>query len=133
MKNIFIRLLLSIFLVTAVTGCYVNKPVVIPLKSNHYISGDVQAPMLIVLLPGIHDAPGKFQENNFISEAYSKGLAADFVAVDSHIGYFETHTIVERLRTDIILPARKAGYQKIWLVGISLGGFRCSFVYNPAC
>ena len=79
--------------------------------------------MLIVLLPGIHDAPGKFQENNFISEAYSKGLATDFVAVDSHIGYFETHTIVERLRTDIILPARKAGYQKIWLVGISLGGF----------
>jgi pimeloyl-ACP methyl ester carboxylesterase len=49
-------------------------------------------------------------------------LPADFVAVDSHIGYFETRSIVERLHTDIILPARKVGYQKIWLVGISLGG-----------
>jgi len=76
-----------------------------------------------VLLPGIYDSPRKFHDNHFIADARSKGLSVDFVAVDSHIGYFEEHTVVERLHTDIILPAKKAGYKTIWLAGISLGGF----------
>jgi pimeloyl-ACP methyl ester carboxylesterase len=43
------------------------------------------------------------------------------VAVDAHLGYYYKRTIVDRLRQDVIAPARKR-YDRIWLAGISLGG-----------
>jgi pimeloyl-ACP methyl ester carboxylesterase len=51
---------------------------------------------------------------------------ADLVAVDMHVGYYARRTVLERLRQDVIAPAREAGYEKIWLVGISLGGLGAS-------
>ena len=32
-------------------------------------------------------------------------------------------SLLPRLHEDIVLPARKAGYENIWLLGISMGGF----------
>ncbi|MEE9493341.1 MAG: alpha/beta fold hydrolase [Gammaproteobacteria bacterium] len=101
-----------------------NRPVVTPMKSyQHHYSSLARSAELIILLPGIHDKPEDFIEKHFISAARKAGVQADFLTVDSHVGYFEDRSIVQRLHTDIILPAKKAGYQKIWLAGISLGGF----------
>lgn len=47
----------------------------------------------------------------------------DIMVADLHFGYYLTRTAVERLRDDIVLPARKLGYKQITLAGISLGGF----------
>ncbi len=52
-----------------------------------------------------------------------RSLAVDVAMVDSHLGYFIDGNVVRRLREDVVLPARAAGYRSIWLVGISLGGF----------
>lgn len=123
MNNKFISVLLSVLVVIAVTGCNLKRPVVVPLKSYHYNSGATRSPVLIVLLPGVNDSPRKFQDYGFISDARARGLSADFVAVDTHLGYFEDKSIVRRLHADIIVPALQAGYRQIWLVGISLGGF----------
>lgn len=113
---------LSVLVIITVTGCNLNRPVVVPLKSYHYNSAATRSPVLVVLLPGVNDSPRKFQDYHFISDARDRGVSADFVAVDTHLGYFEDKSIVRRLHTDIILPALQTGYQQIWLVGISLGG-----------
>ncbi len=75
-----------------------------------------------MLLPGRLDRPEKFRDAGFARAVASRHLALDLVAVDSHLGYFRARTIVERLRTDVVAPARAAGYDTIWIVGTSLGG-----------
>jgi len=40
----------------------------------------------------------------------------------NQIGYYSKGTLVERLREDIVAPARARGYENIWLLGISMGG-----------
>ena len=39
------------------------------------------------------------------------------------MGYFRAGSFVQRLREDVMLPARAQGYAAVWLAGISLGGF----------
>src|SRR5690625_7185109 len=45
------------------------------------------------------------------------------LAADAHFRYYRERTFVQRLHEDIILPARQQGYQHIWLLGLSMGGF----------
>ena len=80
------------------------------------------AAVLVVLLPGRLDEPERFREAGFARAVAQRELPIDLVAVDSHLGYFRARTVVERLRTDVIAPARAAGYDTIWIVGTSLGG-----------
>ena len=77
---------------------------------------------LIAFLPGAWDVAEDFQRFGFVSQVRGRGLAADIVAVDSHVGYFNNGSIAERVRDEVVVPAREAGYRSIWLVGISLGG-----------
>jgi pimeloyl-ACP methyl ester carboxylesterase len=77
---------------------------------------------LIAFLPGAWDVAEAFQRFGFVSQVRKRGLAADIVAVDSQVGHFNDGSIAERVRDEIVVPARAAGYRSIWLVGISLGG-----------
>ena len=42
--------------------------------------------------------------------------------MDAHLGYYQRRVIVDRLWEDVVVPARARGYQRLWFVGISLGG-----------
>jgi pimeloyl-ACP methyl ester carboxylesterase len=42
---------------------------------------------------------------------------------DSHLGYAYDGSMGQRLRADVLEPAQAQGYRRIWLVGISLGGY----------
>ncbi|MEO8277025.1 MAG: alpha/beta hydrolase-fold protein [Thermoanaerobaculia bacterium] len=77
---------------------------------------------LAVLLPGRWDEPERFREAGFARAVAERDLDVDLVAVDSHLGYFRDRSIVERLRLDVIAPAKASGYDTIWIVGTSLGG-----------
>lgn len=78
---------------------------------------------LLVMLPGVYSHPDEFVREGFVRAVQDQRLAVDVLRVDAHLGYHEKGTFVERLRQDVIAPARARGYQAIWLVGISLGGF----------
>lgn len=78
---------------------------------------------LLVMLPGVHSHPDEFVREGFVRAVQDQRLAVDVLRVDAHLGYYEKGTFVERLRQDVIAPARARGYRAIWLVGISLGGF----------
>lgn len=78
---------------------------------------------LLVFLPGIHDTPQDIVRRGFVSALRERRIAADVVLADAHIAYYTQGVIVQRLHDDIIAPARRKGYQQVWLAGISLGGY----------
>lgn len=77
---------------------------------------------LVILLPGVYSSAERFGSAGFGTIAAERGLAADIVAADAHLGYYRNRSVVERLREDVIAPAKRDGYDEIWIVGTSLGG-----------
>lgn len=114
-----LRFLLLPLLVT-LAGCARLRPTPVPIPTVSY-PGAPPARTLVVLLPGRYDSPEDFGRYGFPQIAARAGVRADMVAVDAHLGYFYKRTVVDRLWEDVIAPARKR-YDRIWLVGISLGG-----------
>lgn len=94
-----------------------------PLASTRFYENGRQHSTLLVFLPGIYDSTHDFEKNGFISELARRKLPVDSMFVDAGVHYYIAKKIVQRLHTDIILPARVEGYRHIWLVGVSLGGF----------
>jgi pimeloyl-ACP methyl ester carboxylesterase len=88
--------------------------------------------MLFVFLHGNGDPTSVFDEEGFIAAVRSRGIGADMISVDAHIGYYVNKSIVTRLKEDVIGPARAKGYDHIWLIGNSLGGFG-SLAYAWQC
>lgn len=78
---------------------------------------------LVVFLPGAYDTPQDFKDYGFVSALRKRNIEADVLLVDAHVGYFTNQQIVQRLEDEVVLPAKAKGYQKIWFVGISLGGY----------
>jgi pimeloyl-ACP methyl ester carboxylesterase len=86
-------------------------------------SAHARSPLLVVMLPGQYSLPQDFVDEGFVRALHSRGFAADVWLADSHLGYVENGTLLQRLHDDVLAPAQRAGYRRIWLVGISLGGF----------
>jgi hypothetical protein len=107
-------------------GCAALRPATVPLRTIDLARGS-GVRCLVVLLPGRWNAPEQFRDAGFASAVARRGLPVDLVAVDSHLGYFRDRTVIERLRADVVLPARAAGYDTIWLAGTSLGGIGALF------
>jgi pimeloyl-ACP methyl ester carboxylesterase len=117
--TMFGMLLVAVFLLS---GCYAATKV--PIDTIQYDAGDVKGPrMLFVFLHGNGDRSTVFDEKGFVEAVRARGLPADMVSVDAHIGYYMNASIVKRLKQDVIDPARAEGYERIWLIGNSLGGF----------
>jgi pimeloyl-ACP methyl ester carboxylesterase len=93
-----------------------------PLVKLEY-RGDAHTKNLVIFLPGIGDVAEDFERSGFIEEMQHHHIVADAVAIDAHYGYYALRTIHERITEDVIAWAQATGYQKIWLAGISLGGF----------
>jgi len=83
----------------------------------------VRAPALVILLPGAHMTPQELQREGFVRAVRERKLAADVVIADAHLGYVYDGSMFERLHDDVLAPALAQGYRRIWLCGISLGGF----------
>lgn len=89
---------------------------------RHEYAGDGSGQDLIICLPGIGDVGLDFEAHGFV-EAAKRGVpGSDLLAVDAHLGYYLRGEFHERLTQDVIEPGRR-GYQRLWLAGISLGGF----------
>jgi pimeloyl-ACP methyl ester carboxylesterase len=80
-----------------------------------------------VLLPGAGDRAETFEQRGFVEELRNRSLSIDIRATDATFGYYMKGTILERLATDVIAPAKAHGYKEIWLAGPSMGGFGSLF------
>jgi pimeloyl-ACP methyl ester carboxylesterase len=86
-------------------------------------AGEKNSKKLIIFLPGIGDLAEDFERRGFISEMRRHNVVADAIAIDAHYGYYASRVIHQRMTEDVIDLACSVGYEQIWLVGISLGGF----------
>ncbi|HEX9140170.1 MAG TPA: alpha/beta hydrolase-fold protein [Steroidobacteraceae bacterium] len=84
---------------------------------------DQVAPQRIALLPGAFEGPQDFQRAGFAQVVRRRGLQLDLVLVHPDPQHLADRSILQRLRRDVVLPARAAGCQSVWLAGISLGGY----------
>ena len=104
-----------------VPACALTPPTETPIPSID-IAGDESTPgSIVIMLPGRGDRADTFLREGFQEAGERYGF--DTLLVDAHFGYYRERNLLPRLHEDIVLPTRKAGYEKIWLLGISMGGF----------
>lgn len=77
---------------------------------------------LLVLLPGAGMAAGDFATHGLVGAVHRRGWMVDIVAVDTGMESYFDGDIAERLRDEVIAPRRADG-ARLWLAGVSLGGF----------
>lgn len=101
-------------------SCAIHPRTENPIPSIRSASAKGLGKTLLIMLPGRGDRAGSFVKAGFVDIANRQQF--DVLAVDAHFGYYSKGTLVERLREDIVAPARARGYENIWLLGISMGG-----------
>ena len=85
--------------------------------------GDPRERVLLVLLPPAFGSAADFVEYGFVSAIRSRGLPVDVIAAGAVADHYLDQSVVARLHADVIAPARAKGYRRLWLAGISIGGF----------
>jgi pimeloyl-ACP methyl ester carboxylesterase len=79
------------------------------------------APTQMIWLPGAYDGAQSFLREGFADAVADRRARLDLVFVDLEMTHLDDREPLEKLRSEIVLPARSAGVS-VWLAGISLGG-----------
>ena len=87
--------------------------------------GEVAERVLLVMLPPAKACPKDLVDRGFVAAIRDEGLPLDVAVVDADADYYLEGSVGERLAADVIAPMRAKGYARIWLMGISLGGYGC--------
>lgn len=122
-RRFLFRLLASLPIAAVIlfSGCayFANKP----LKTLSYVGSTATSNKnLFVFLRGLGGSHHSFEEEGLVEATRERGINFDMVAPNAHFAYYFERTLIERLRKDVILPAKSKGYENIWLVGFSMGG-----------
>lgn len=79
------------------------------------------APLLLALLSGSFSQPEDFIREGFVAALRDHGIDAQVAMAGMRMADFADGTVVERIRTAIVEPARARGATRVWIAGISLG------------
>ncbi|MDP1825604.1 MAG: alpha/beta fold hydrolase [Archangium sp.] len=101
-------------------GCSLLRSSREPLRASMLVEG--RRDCVVVLLPGLGDAPERFDQHGFAEALERSPAPCDLMVVDSHFGYYRDAVLPERLAAEVLSPLR-ARYLRTWLVGVSLGGY----------
>jgi pimeloyl-ACP methyl ester carboxylesterase len=77
--------------------------------------------MQMVWLPGAYHSARDFLDEGFPEKVLERDIALDLRFVDLEMRHLGDREPLDRLRAEIVLPARDSGVS-VWLAGISLGG-----------
>jgi pimeloyl-ACP methyl ester carboxylesterase len=120
-----LKLVFGSYFLLLLTACYLTKSAQVPMPTLHYPAASGHADGLMILLPGFGDSPERFMQQGLIDIVRQLTPTFDIVAVDAHFAYYRNQSLVTRLHTDLLGP-RQDRYQRIWVVGISMGGLGAS-------
>ena len=81
------------------------------------------ADTLVILLPGAYQQPEEFIKEGFVSAVRERALAIDLIMAELTFSDVTNQTALTNIHTSLVQPALVAGYQNIWLAGISIGGY----------
>jgi hypothetical protein len=77
---------------------------------------------LVIVLPGRADGGRGENERGMAKAIHEAWPSADVLLTSATYAYYREGTVVERLHIDVVAPALRAGYRRIWLAGASMGG-----------
>ncbi|MEE9911745.1 MAG: alpha/beta hydrolase [Deltaproteobacteria bacterium] len=111
-----------IFLAALLSGCalFANQPM--EVLTYEHPDKAVANQRLFVFMRGIGGSHHTFEEEGLVADVWERGLPFDMVAPNAHIGYYGDRNLIQRLKKDVIDPARARGCKEIWLIGVSMGG-----------
>ena len=75
----------------------------------------------MIWLPGAYHSAQDFVAAGFARAAAQRRVPLDLLFVDLQMQHLDDSDILQRLRSEIVLPALQSG-AAVWLAGISLGG-----------
>jgi hypothetical protein len=82
-----------------------------------------QAATLLILLPAAYQQPEDFIKYGFVQAVRERALDIDLIMAELSFSQAIDATAVHAIHNKLLQPAIAAGYQSIWLVGISIGGY----------
>jgi pimeloyl-ACP methyl ester carboxylesterase len=85
--------------------------------------GAAKAPLVLALLPGAHMSPDEMQREGLVAAVRSAGLVADVALAGLTLEHVYERSAFDRLRNAVFAPGGAAAGRRVWLAGISLGGF----------
>lgn len=113
-------LLVPLLVLQVLVGCAAPR---VPIPTLRYpAETTVRQRNLLVLVRGLGADNAVFEKKGIIEEIRKRHLPFDVIAPDVHYGYYKSRTFEKRFKEDIIDPARRQGYEQIWLAGFSMGG-----------
>jgi pimeloyl-ACP methyl ester carboxylesterase len=80
-------------------------------------------PARILLLPGARERSDGFAHAGFHDAVRERGLAIDLEYCELEFEHVTDRSMLDRLRSGPVAAARAAGYEAVWLAGVSMGGF----------
>jgi pimeloyl-ACP methyl ester carboxylesterase len=117
------RFLLPLLASILLSGCaFIGSPQ--PRIPTELIAAPLKSPSkrLVIVLPGLGDDL-RAMRNGGIVKAVQTGMPdADVLLVELKFPYYRRGRAIPRLHNEIVIPARRRGYQEITLAGASLGG-----------
>lgn len=114
------RRVLLLIIAVCLAGCSYAKA---PMDVLYYHDRDgQQAATYFVFMRGMGGGHTVFAEEGLVDDVRGLDMAVDMAAPDAHFGYYLKRNLLERLKEDVIDPARLNGAENIWLVGFSMGG-----------
>ena len=82
-----------------------------------------KAKTLIILLPGANHLPEDFIAQGFVSAVRQRQLDIDLVMAELAFDQIANQTALIEIHDTVMQPYAALGYQTIWMVGISIGGY----------
>ena len=95
-------------------------PLRMPIDSIARPARCATPPLRILMLPGAYSRAADFEREGFLDALAARGIDAEVVLIDAHVGYYGDESIVTRIARDFL---GEDDAPPTWLVGISLGGF----------
>lgn len=77
---------------------------------------------LVIVMPGIGADAEEMRGHGVAGAIHAVWPEADVVLTSATFAYYRDGRLVDRLQEDVVAPALKKGYRRIWLAGASLGG-----------
>jgi pimeloyl-ACP methyl ester carboxylesterase len=77
---------------------------------------------LVIILPGFGDDATDMKDRGIAVAIHQSWPEADVLLASATYAYYRDGKLVSRLHDEIVEPARRRGYARIWLAGASMGG-----------
>ncbi|MGD8314150.1 MAG: alpha/beta fold hydrolase, partial [Syntrophobacterales bacterium] len=112
----------SLFAIACIISLFVGCSSSTSKKSlgyKHYVGPDR---VLVLLLPPMGGKGSHYETHGFVEAVREKGFEADLKILDVKPIYYFQGRIIELVKNELVDPAKASGYERLILVGTSLGG-----------